>query len=234
MSTVDSKVQQSFEEDFPWSDFLWSKHNAEGTRGVVFGPHPKLVLFNRSRVSFVLSSGLIFLLILGALAGTQLWNIRAELTQENIISYAPSFADGGPWPFGWSFSLLFVLSVFIHEAGHWLGFRLTGRRLKVLILGGNASVIPDRAPSNSYQMLLVGAGGPVLQGLFGLALVLSQGGLGWSGGQLIGEIIVLVGLSGLLPLGKYSDGFKIWGAILNISRGRGGGSLEIEPSEPEG
>ena len=225
--SVAGSIPRSEGGAFDWSDFLWSRRNAAGTRGVVFAPHPQLVLLNRDGVSLVVSSGVLLILGLMATAVTFLSAFREVLVDNGVISYAPSFIDGGSgWLLGWSFALAISLAGLIHEAGHWIGYKLTGRRLVLLAVGARMSVTGDRGPSNSYQRLLISAAGGLLEALGGACLLATQGGFGWNGLQLIAAAVIFDGVANvILPVRRGSDGWKVWSSILAILIGRGGRSL---------
>jgi len=228
MSTADITPKADVEGSFDWSSFLWSKHNASETRGVVFAPHPQFVLLNRERVSIVLSSGFLILIGLIVLMTPMLSVVRDAWVESGMISYAPSAIDGGSgWALGWSLAAALMLGGFIHEGGHWLSYRLTGRRLKAFMIGSRMSVAADRGPSNSYQRLLTSAAGGIFEAAFGLCILVTQGGPGWNGLQLIAAAVILNGLTNiLLPLRRDSDGWSVWSSLGSILIGRGGRSLE--------
>jgi len=228
MSAIHSLPRPEEDQPFDWSAFLWSKHNAAGTRGVVFTPHPQLVILDRSRISFVVSSGFLFVLVLMAMAVTFLSLFRDGLVAEGLISYTPSLIDGGSgWLLGWSFALAVTLAGLIHETGHWIAFKLTGRRLVALTLAARMSVTADRGPSNSYQRLLTSAAGGLLEALGGVCLLATQGGFGWNGVQFIAAAVIFDGIANVvLPVRRGSDGWRVWSSILAILIGRGARSLE--------
>lgn len=228
MSATHDLPRSEKEGAFDWSGFLWSKHNASGTRGVVFAPLPQLVLLDRNRISLVVSSGLFLSTTVLATAMATLSIFRKVLVDSGMISYAPSFLDGGSgWLLGWSFALAIVLAGLIHEAGHWIGYRLTGLRLVLLTVGARMSVTADRGPSNSYQRLLISAAGGALEAFAGACLLATQGGFGWNGLQLIAVAVIFDGLANVfLPIRPGSDGWRVWGSIFAILIGRGGRSLE--------
>jgi len=227
MSATHSLPRSKDDEPFDWSVFLWSKHNRAGTRGVVFAPHPQLVLLDREGISFVASSGLLIVLTLMAMSIAFLSPFRDLLVDGGLISYSESPLDGGSgWLLGWSFGLAVLLSGLIHESGHWIAYKLTGRRLVVFTLAARMSVTADRGPSNSYQRLLISAAGGTLEALVGGCLLLTQGGFGWNGLQLIAAALIFNGLANVfLPTRSESDGWRVWSSLFAILIGRGGRSL---------
>jgi len=228
MSAVHSLPRSEDDEAFDWSTFLWSKHNRAGTRGVIFAPHPQLVFLDRERISLVVSSGFLFLLVLASMTGTVISSFRDLLRDNGLISYAPSFIDGGSgWLLGLSFGLAVLLSGLIHESGHWIAYKLTGRRLVLFTLASRMSVTADRGPSNSYQRLLISAAGGILEAFAGACLLATQGGFGWGGVQLIAAALIFNGLANvLLPTRSESDGWRVWSSLFAILIGRGARSLE--------
>lgn len=228
MSAVNSTVSPETEDKDFWSNFLWSWHNRTADRGVIFAPHPQFVFLNRERVSFIVSSGIFILLGLAAIGGTIIVSFRDALAHSNLISYSPSFIDEpSGWLLGWSYAAVLIVSCLIHESGHWLAFKLTGRQLKILSIGGRMSVTADRNPANSYQALLISSSGGIFEAAFGFCILATQGGFGWSGLQIIAFLVILNGVANLiLPLRPGSDGTRVWSSLGSILIGRGGRALE--------
>lgn len=154
-----------------------------------------------------------------------LWQHQHQLRQRQRPSRAVSFGLfgvsallsllGGALLWDWTFSVLLLVIILLHEGGHWLAMRLCGyRQTQILFLPffGGVAFGEERQPS-ARDRAWVALLGPLPSVL--LATLLSLAGLGAEPGPLRQFIwlMLFINLLNLLPLTPL-DGGRILTALL--------------------
>lgn len=244
----ESKDNRSIEEIIAEADAIFAKRvdkpnrewkSPKGRFSLGLNPFPLASIGSLRSLRLNLGIGSILFFALSWVAGSLLWDMRDYIGNKTYgesvrLTDLSSSLESSPVLFGLGFALLVLLSVLIHEAGHGLGYVLTGRRWVSLNLSlGGASVTASAPATNSYQQLLTTVLGGGFQVALGFITLLFLGGPGWTLFQMVAVISMFVGTVALLiPVSSNSDGAKFWIHLIRIVIGRGGKPLNPNDEYP--